>query len=200
MKERTLSREIYIEHAKRIVSKEGFDKLTLRELAKNAKVSPMAVYRHFKNKDALLAALAAQVFENFNEKNKINPLAVMIWPTERCQEELIKLSKNYIRLAYEIPKDIRLMFEAIEDSFLLHPELHHAAEKFYEAPMLIMTRLFSHDGHDQETISMLARGYWSLIHGYAMLIVQKRIGLNNIEFSKLEKEIDTIASRYLKGI
>ena len=34
--------------------------LSLRELARNVGVSPAAVYRHFPNKDALLAALAEE--------------------------------------------------------------------------------------------------------------------------------------------
>ena len=40
----------------------GLD-LSLRELARTVGVSPTAVYRHFPNKDALLAALAREGLE-----------------------------------------------------------------------------------------------------------------------------------------
>jgi AcrR family transcriptional regulator len=43
--------------AKAVVDQEGIAKLTIRKVAARAGVSPMALYRHFADKDALLNAL-----------------------------------------------------------------------------------------------------------------------------------------------
>ncbi len=52
-----LSRETIVEVAERIVADEGFDALTIARVARELGASPMSLYRHFKNKDALLIAL-----------------------------------------------------------------------------------------------------------------------------------------------
>ena len=45
-----------------ILSEQGIDALTLRETARRAGVSHSAPYRHFRNKEGLLAAIAAEGF------------------------------------------------------------------------------------------------------------------------------------------
>ena len=52
-----LSRERILEDALQIVDAEGLDGLTIRRLAQELGVTPMAVYRHFENKDAILHGL-----------------------------------------------------------------------------------------------------------------------------------------------
>ena len=43
--------------AKTVLEREGIDGLTIRKVAQRAELSPMALYRHFADKDALLNAL-----------------------------------------------------------------------------------------------------------------------------------------------
>ncbi|MCA9534492.1 MAG: TetR/AcrR family transcriptional regulator C-terminal domain-containing protein [Myxococcales bacterium] len=52
-----LSRERILEDALRIVDSEGLQGLTIRRLAQELDVTPMAVYRHFKNKTDILDGL-----------------------------------------------------------------------------------------------------------------------------------------------
>jgi TetR/AcrR family tetracycline transcriptional repressor len=52
-----LSRERILEDALRIVDTEGLGGLTIRRLAQELDVTPMAVYRHFKNKGDILDGL-----------------------------------------------------------------------------------------------------------------------------------------------
>lgn len=49
------------------IAHEGPDKFSLRGVARRAGVSAPAVYRHFKDKDDLLAAVAADCFERFGD-------------------------------------------------------------------------------------------------------------------------------------
>jgi len=52
-----MTRDRILSAAKTVLETEGLDGLTVRRVAREAKLSPMALYRHFPHKDALLDAL-----------------------------------------------------------------------------------------------------------------------------------------------
>ena len=58
----TPTRDRILDAAERIHSKRGLSQLTLRRVAKTVGVTPMAFYKHFEDKNALLDALAARGF------------------------------------------------------------------------------------------------------------------------------------------
>jgi AcrR family transcriptional regulator len=57
-----LSREAVVDGGMALVDAEGLDALTIRRLAQDLGVTPMALYWHFKNKDELLAGLADRLW------------------------------------------------------------------------------------------------------------------------------------------
>ncbi len=58
-------RRTLIDAALRAVERRGPDAVTLRGVARDAGVSQAAPYNHFADKDALLAAVAAEAFQRF---------------------------------------------------------------------------------------------------------------------------------------
>jgi TetR/AcrR family transcriptional regulator, tetracycline repressor protein len=58
-----LSRATVAEHALKLADTEGLDSVTIRRLAQELGVTPMALYWHFKNKDELLLGLADHVLD-----------------------------------------------------------------------------------------------------------------------------------------
>jgi AcrR family transcriptional regulator len=56
-----LSRATVAEHALKLADTEGLDSVTIRRLAQDLGVTPMALYWHFKNKDELLLGIADHV-------------------------------------------------------------------------------------------------------------------------------------------
>jgi len=57
-----LSKAAVVEQALALADAEGLDGLTIRRLAKELGVTPMALYWHFRNKDELLAGLADRIW------------------------------------------------------------------------------------------------------------------------------------------
>ncbi len=57
-----LDRGAILDVAERIVASEGLGALSLRRIGGELGADPTALYRHFRNKDELLAALAARLF------------------------------------------------------------------------------------------------------------------------------------------
>ena len=52
-----MTKDRILSAAKAVLESAGFEGLTIRRVAQRADLSPMALYRHFKNKDELLNAL-----------------------------------------------------------------------------------------------------------------------------------------------
>src|SRR5512135_623562 len=57
-----LSKQAVVQRALALADAEGLDALTIRRLATELGVTPMALYWHFRNKEELLAGLADQVW------------------------------------------------------------------------------------------------------------------------------------------
>jgi AcrR family transcriptional regulator len=82
--------------AAKILEKEGRDAISLRDLARRAGVSHNAPYRHFADRDAMLAALAEEGFS----------LLVAELEGKTWREQ----SMVYLRFALANPERFRLMF------------------------------------------------------------------------------------------
>lgn len=80
----------------KLIEKEGVVRLSVREAARRAGVSHNAPYRHFADREALLAALVAEGFELLNHVLE-----------NRAGREL---GEAYVAFALEHPERFRLMF------------------------------------------------------------------------------------------
>lgn len=89
-------RAALLEAAGRIVEKSGPAGLSVREAARRAGVSHNAPYRHFPDREALLAALADQGAGQLDEALKDLPPA--------------RMARAYVRFARAHPERFRLMF------------------------------------------------------------------------------------------
>src|SRR5688572_33107199 len=89
-------RAVLLRTAGEMLEKEGLGALSLREVARRSGVSHNAPYRHFPDRDSLLAALAAEGFREFGDA-----LA------KRPRQEM---GEAYVEFALEHPQRFRLMF------------------------------------------------------------------------------------------
>jgi TetR/AcrR family transcriptional regulator, tetracycline repressor protein len=77
--ERTkLSRSTVVDRALALADAEGVDALTIRRLAQELGVTPMALYWHFRNKEELIAGLADRIWSEI--RSDIDPAAA--WPRQ----------------------------------------------------------------------------------------------------------------------
>src|SRR6478672_7153397 len=82
--------------ATKTLEKEGVGALSLRDLARRAGVSHNAPYRHFPDRESLLAALAADGFEKLGQAMR--------------GQGGKEMGEAYVRFALEHPQLFRLMF------------------------------------------------------------------------------------------
>src|SRR3954469_19839227 len=134
--------------AGRTLEKQGIGALSLREAARRAGVSHNAPYRHFPDREALLAALAAEGFAMLGERLRGQPGRQM--------------GEAYVRFALERPQRFRLMFGGLLP-VAKYPELRSAAHGAHQA----LLEAFK----DLPRPELAAAAAWSLVHGLSHLLL-----------------------------
>ncbi len=138
--------------ATEILEEQGVTALSLREVARRAGVSHNAPYRHFADRDALLAALAAEGFARLGDV-----LEGALGPRAR--------GEAYVRFALEHPQRFRLMFGGLL-RLDAHPGLRAAAARTYDGLVRAFAPLAGPQG-----APFAAAAAWSLVHGLAQLLL-----------------------------
>src|SRR5208283_6146894 len=108
-----------------LIRKAGPGAFTLREVARRAGVSHNAPYRHFRDKEELLAALAAEGFDRLT--------AAMTKAAESASGALDRFrmsGRGYVEFALRHPQHFAVMFE-VPWRFELYPETRAAGERAF---------------------------------------------------------------------
>lgn len=146
--------------AGKLLEKHGLDRLTMRALARRAQVSHNAPYRHFQDREALLAALAAEGY-------------VMLGEAQREAAEtagLRGMGEAYVRFALAHPQRFRLMFGG-QVPFAKHARLRQVAGELFERLAgALAARVPEARGARDASIAA-----WALVHGLALLLLEQRI-------------------------
>lgn len=163
-------RRALIDAALTLVEREGIDALTLRAAARRAGVSQAAPYRHFADKEALLAAVAEEGFNAMVEAMRRlgddadGPLA-----------RLRALGLAYVRFAVEHPSHFRVMFSPVLADRSRYPTLDQAADECFA---LLEDGIAACQGTGDVRagdVRDLALAAWSSVHGLAALLVDGQL-------------------------
>ncbi|WP_225833838.1 TetR/AcrR family transcriptional regulator [Streptomyces sp. NK08204] len=103
-------RAALLKSAERTLREKGTGALSLRELARDIGVSHAAPGRHFKDKQALLDALALDGYERLNQA-----LDAAGSPGQTLEEHMTALARAYLGFAVEHPELLELMFARKHD-------------------------------------------------------------------------------------
>ena len=153
-------RAALLRSAGNILEKEGVEALKLRAVARRAGVSHNAPYRHFPEREALLAALAVEGFE-------------WLGAAQRKAAEaggLRAMGEAYVHFALAHPQRFRLMFGG-QISIAKHARLREVATKTFEGLAgALAARVPEAKGAGDSSIAA-----WALVHGLAQLLLGGRI-------------------------
>jgi AcrR family transcriptional regulator len=119
-------REALIEAALRLIGEKGPGGFTFAEAARAAGVSPAAPYRHFRDRDALMADIAKRGFESFAAALR------KAWDKGRPapREALGRAGNAYLAFARAEPAAYAAMFES-GLQIDAHPGLQQAADEAF---------------------------------------------------------------------
>lgn len=158
-------REALIAAALDLISKKGPAGFTFADAARAAGVSPAAPYRHFRDRDALMADIARRGFDAFAEALS------RAWnngqPTPRSAFE--RVGRAYLDFAAKEPAQFSAMFESgvpLND----YPEVREAGDRAFNVLRQACEALAATMPKEKRPPSlMMALHIWSLSHGIATL-------------------------------
>lgn len=160
-------RDALLEAALKRLQADGVAKLSLRGLAADVGVSPTAVYRHFEDKSALLAAIACDGFVGLTQ-NMFKYLG-----QEPC-DALIALKRigiGYVDYAIHHPAHYRLMFGQRMVERARYPDLFQASNTSFAMLRNTIKRGIDEQLFKNLPLEVMTMTAWSLVHGMAMLTI-----------------------------
>jgi AcrR family transcriptional regulator len=140
----------------------GVEALTLRDIGTRLGVSRSALYRHFADKQALLAAVATEGFRELRQA------LVAAWEQGgRGSAAFEAMGAAYIRFALANPPHYRVMFGGFVDKEKHDADLAAEAESAFRA--LVDAIVALRPSADDPVL--IARFVWAVVHGVAMLSI-----------------------------
>lgn len=165
-------RRTLLDTALRLVAECGEEGFSLREAARQVGVSPAAAYRHFADKPALLAALAAEGHGRMAAAME-QAAARVTAPDLRAQAIAVleAIGRVYIEFALKNPPFFRLMFGASARDPEFAPDCAPSGHDSYEVLTRALDELVSAGAIPPERRPGCEIAVWSAVHGYATLLV-----------------------------
>lgn len=93
-------KELILSAASDIIASEGFDKLSIRKIAKKIEYSPSIIYHYFHNKEEILNVVMQKGY-----KKIVSAVSSMKIESSTPEEKLIKMTQNYIKAALSMPEE-----------------------------------------------------------------------------------------------
>jgi AcrR family transcriptional regulator len=188
-------KEALLRAALELIAQKGPAGFTFAEAARWAGVSPAAPYRHFRDRDELLASIALRGFERF---------AIMLeraWDDGRPQPfaALDRLGKAYLEFARSEPAFYSAMFEA-GIPLATSAELREAGERAFGilrgAAEMLCAQM---PPPSRPPALMVALHIWSMSHGIASLFGRGDAAQRTLPMSP-EELLEAAVLIYLRGL
>jgi AcrR family transcriptional regulator len=188
-------REALISAALDLIAEKGPAGFTFAEAARQAGVSPAAPYRHFRDRDALMADVARRGFEQFEQRLRA------AWDEGRPAPlaALERMGTAYLGFARDEPAYFSAMFEA-GLPVAEHRELQEAGDRAFgvlrEACETIVAAM---PPATRPPALMMALHIWALSHGIASLFARGDAARRTLPMTP-EELLEAGVLVYLEGL
>jgi len=160
-----------------ILSEQGFHALSLRKVAQRAGVSHAAPYAHFKDKQALLAAISTEGYRKLYEC-----LAAAVAQFRRDpMRQLIEASWAYTQFALREPAHFKITLSGVVEKEQEYPAFIAMTHKAFGL-LVEVTEACQQAGilkpgpTDQMAVSV-----WSTVHGFTSLILEGQLSSSLVD-------------------
>lgn len=174
----TVAREAYhhgdlrravLDAAVALVAEVGPDGFSLRELARRVGVNHRALYRHFEDRRAVLAALAQDGWERYVAEASAEAAVA-----EGTVEKLYAVASCYARFARVEAARFKVMSGPRLNEDNRFPELERAIASAWG----LLREILGPEGHRLPIpVDDAAITVWTAMHGYAILVQQRRLAV-----------------------
>jgi len=163
-------RRALLEEALRTIHAGGVDQLTLRGIGQKLGVSRTALYRHFSDKQALLAGVGREGFR------MLRLALTSAWEQHgRGREGFEAMGMAYVRFAVAHPSHYRVMFGRFIESCSKDAEFVQEASAAFQVLVDSLVERQRTGLVRRDDPLLLARFVWSVVHGIAMLVIDGQL-------------------------
>lgn len=172
-REKEQRQQLILDAAQRLFTEQGFEKVSMRNIAEATEYSSTAVYHYFADKNELLYALQNRAFARLAER------AESVVEIEGPVARLRALGHIYLNFAAEHPALFDLMFLMTSPMNTVQANGSHASWTSGRAAFDCMVQVIQYgidEGvfpyPDAELVALVA---WGQLHGLAALALRKRL-------------------------
>ena len=188
-------KEALLRAALELIAQKGPAGFTFAEAARWAGVSPAAPYRHFRDRDELLASIALRGFHQFEE------VLARAWDEGRPDVffALDRLGRAYLDFARSEPAYYSAMFEA-GVPLAGNPELRDAGDRAFAVLRAAAEKLRAQvSARDRPPALMVALHIWAMAHGIASLFGRGDAARRSLPIAA-EELLEAQTLIYLRGL
>jgi AcrR family transcriptional regulator len=188
-------KEALLRAALELIAQKGPAGFTFAEAARWAGVSPAAPYRHFRDRDELLASVALRGFEQFEAA------LAKAWDDGRPDAftAFDRLGKAYLQFARSEPAYYSAMFEA-GIPLATSAELREAGDRAFSVLRAAAEKLCVQvPAKSRPPVLMVALHIWAMAHGIASLFGRGDAARRPLPMSP-EELLEAEALIYLRGL
>jgi AcrR family transcriptional regulator len=188
-------KEALLRAALELIAQKGPGGFTFAEAARWAGVSPAAPYRHFRDRDELLASIALRGFHQFEAA------LAQAWDEGRPDVffALDRLGKAYLDFARSEPAYYSAMFEA-GIPLATNPELREAGDRAFAVLRGAAEKLCAQTpARNRPPALMVALHIWAMAHGIASLFGRGDAARRTLPMSP-EELLEAEVLIYLRGL
>ncbi|MBA3535478.1 MAG: TetR/AcrR family transcriptional regulator [Tatlockia sp.] len=171
-----------------IIATQGISKINLRDLSTKCGVSATSVYRHYKNKEHLLAVIAEDGFKLLHQ----------IMLATEDPNKFQKIGIAYIHFALQHQVHFQLMFGPFLEK-KNYPALLDASTEAYQVLRIQIEQGIA-QGIMVGDVDSLTRTAWATVHGTAVLLLDNQFVTNNndlVDCDQIASEVTTILGKGL---
>ena len=174
-----------------ILAEEGLGGLSLRKVAKQAGVSHAAPYSHFKDKQALIAAISTEGFKQLYTQIEAVKEAHQADP----ETLLIETAWAYVQFALNAPDRFKLMFSSVLEKEKDYPDFVEISQKNFDQVVEIVEICQKAGTLKAGASDLIALSLWGTVHGFISLLLEGQISHTVLEKAPLKDIVISIIQR-----
>lgn len=153
-----------------LMNEGGLGALSMREVARRAGVSHQAPYHYFQDREAILAELAGEGFDQLYDY-----MVSAVGLARDRQSKNRAMGEGYIRFALNHPELFRLMFRSEMCDLSLYPAATAKAERCFNLPVEVLGVSGKMEDKSNPDLTPVIAS-WAMAHGLATLLLEGKLG------------------------
>ncbi|WP_266363542.1 TetR/AcrR family transcriptional regulator [Tellurirhabdus rosea] len=187
-----------LDAAQQLFLENGYEKVSIRNIADAIEYSPATIYLYFKDKNELLFALHQEAFHTLTLKFQ------EVFQEKDPYQRLVSMGRTYVQFAVENPEMFDLMFimTAPIDALECREDIWTEGRVAFGLLVQVVQSCIDAGVFKTQDAEAAALMIWSGIHGYTALFLRKRLSMFTDErrIELMDKAFTLFVETIYKGL